>query len=84
MNNNSTATREIKRKKLAEALSAIMKNPETPEAIYNAIGDVTTFYASFLDYDSPEVIEMALKAFDENGDGRAPEIKTADGISAIM
>lgn len=81
MKNNSTKDRN--RKKLAQSLSEILNNPETPEAVYNAISDVILFYNQFIDYDSAEVIEMAMKAYDESGNGQAPSITREGGVAVI-
>ena len=71
------------RQELAKQLSAVLKNPNTPEALFNAMTDQVMFYSHFLDYDSPEVIEMTLEAYELKGNGQESDITRADGIAVI-
>ena len=48
---------------LAEAISFVLKHPDTPESIYNALGEAVTSIQSDIDHDTPEMVEMALASY---------------------
>ena len=53
------------KRELAELLSAVMKHPETPERIIRVLGDAIIDFSSAMDFDSPEIIEQSLRAYEE-------------------
>jgi hypothetical protein len=54
---------------LAEAISFVLKHPDTPEILRRAVGDITcSTFQSTIDYDTPEMIERGLQAYLEPGD----------------
>jgi hypothetical protein len=57
------STRAPKFRDLAEALSFVMKHPETPAVLYNAMTDVLTDMWGEIDADAPDIIERSLEAY---------------------
>jgi hypothetical protein len=54
--------RKSGREALAEHIAAIMANPETPTALYNALADELASMSSRIDHNSPAMIERSLAA----------------------
>lgn len=52
--------------KLAKQIADLMANPDCPENLYNAIADEVCHMSNFIDYNSPEMIEKSLMAFDNS------------------
>jgi hypothetical protein len=44
-------------------LSAVMKHPDTPTLVYNALGDALTGMGNHIDYNTPEMVGRALAAY---------------------
>lgn len=47
---------------LPALISAVMKHPETPSEIYNALGEVLTDMSNEVDYHTPEMVARTLAA----------------------
>jgi hypothetical protein len=47
---------------LAALISGVMKHPDTPTELFNAIGEVLTDMAGSIDYHSPEMVGRTLAA----------------------
>ncbi len=57
-------TKTEQRAELARTLSSILKNPETPAALYNRIADALCDISEGADYHTPEMIEVFLEAYE--------------------
>jgi hypothetical protein len=71
------------RKELAELISQVLKNPETPQPLKDTIHDALSFMSQYADDETPEVIEMYLNAYEENGFGAKIEVTRANGVSVV-
>jgi len=71
------------RHELAKQIGAVLTNPDTPESVYNALADQMMFYSQFLDYNSAEIIEMSLEAYEVKGNDLQPDITSGEGLSVI-
>lgn len=49
---------------LAKQIADLLANPDCPENLYEAIGEVVCDMSNFINYDSPEIIEKSLIAYD--------------------
>lgn len=80
MKNNS----ENKNTKLARQISDLLNNPDCPTNLYNAIADELTFFSNFIDFQSLDMIEKSLEAYQEKGDNQESDISRENGISVII
>lgn len=61
---------------LAGMIAAVLKHPDTPSVLYNAIADVIIDMESHIDHYSPEMVAKGLAAFEasearrKGGDGK--------------
>jgi hypothetical protein len=53
------------RKRAARLIAALLSNPATPASLADAITDELAFYAEFLDYTDPKIVETVLSAFEK-------------------
>jgi hypothetical protein len=71
-------------KELAELISKVLKNPNTPQPLKDTIHDGLSFMSQFADDESPEMIEMFLDGYEQNGKGENIEIsRDKDGASVV-
>jgi len=56
------AAQGINPRDLPALISAVMKHPETPSLIYNALGEVLCEMSNEIDYHSPEMVARVLAA----------------------
>jgi len=71
-------------KELAELISQVLKNPKTPQPLKDTIHDGLSFMSQYADDESPEIIEMYLSAYEQNGQGENIEIsRDKDGASVV-
>jgi len=73
----------MKTKKLAKLISKVLKNPNTPQPLKDTIHDAMSFMSQYADDESPEIIEMYLQAYEENGQGARIEVTRANGVSVV-
>jgi len=71
------------KKELAELISQVLNNPATPQPLKDTIHDAMSFMSQYADDETPEVIEMYLQAYEENGFGARIEVTRANGVSVV-
>ena len=71
------------KKELAELISQVLNNPATPQPLKDTIHDALSFMSQYADDETPEVIEMYLSAYEENGFGARIEVTRANGVSVV-
>jgi len=71
------------KRELAELISQVLNNPATPQPLKDTIHDALSFMSQYADDETPEVIEMYLSAYEENGFGARIEVTRANGVSVV-
>jgi hypothetical protein len=72
---------EIETSHLAEAISYVLKCEDTPEILRHHLGCITlSDIQSLIDYDTPEMIERGLQAYQESGENEALKQREAEAI----
>ena len=68
---------------LAGLISSVLKNPNTPQPLKDVLRDGISFLSQYADNDSPEMIALCLKGYEQNGNDEQIEVTRGDGIAVI-